>query len=437
MEALMIAVGLVFGIISTWLIAKYKYKSERGISPGELEDRYVSKELYERINQDIEDYKSELEGKENEIIELNKANSSNSQIIKNLNEKLVEHKKDVEDLQKKFKIEFENIANKLFEEKSEKFLQLNKNNLDIILNPLKEKIEEFKGKVTETYDKESRERISLKEQIKHLLELNKQVSDDANKLAKALKGESKTQGDWGEIQLELILEKAGLMKNIHYSTQVNFKDEEGLNKRPDYIIHLPDKKNLILDSKVSLTAYENYFNAESDEDRSRYLNEHILSISNHIKELSDKNYQNLFEINQPDYVMLFMPIEPALSLAVREDIEIFEKALDKNIVLVSPSTLLATLRTISYIWTQENQKKHVFEIANESGAMYDKFKNFVDDLIDVGRKLNSTKDSYELAMNKLTEGKGNLIKRAEKIKALGAKASKSLPENILNRSIEE
>jgi len=363
MEFLFISVGLVIGIVFTWIISKYKFRSEKGLSDQEIEEKYVRKELFERLSREIEEHKSEIENKENRIIELTGKNSSDEQKIKNLNERLEEHKKEVEEIQKRFQIEFENIANKLFEEKTEKFVQLNRNNLDIILNPLKEKIEEFKVKVSDTYDKESRERISLKEQVKHLLELNKKVSDDANKLANALKGESKTRGDWGEIQLEMILEKAGLIKNVHYTTQSTFKDEDGLLKRPDFIIYLPENKNIILDSKVSLTAYENYFNAETEEDKNRFLKEHVTSILTHIKELSSKNYQKIHEINQPDYVLLFMPIEPALALAVKEDIEIFEKALDQNIVLVSPSTLLATLRTISYIWIQENQKKYVLEIA--------------------------------------------------------------------------
>ena len=292
----------------------------------------------------------------------------------------------------------------------------------------------------ETYKEEVRERISLKEQLKHIVELNKQVSDDATKLTNALKGDKKLLGDWGEVQLEMILEKAGLEKDIHYQKQANYKDDSGNNQRPDYIVNMPENKNLILDSKVSLVAYEKYYNAEEDKDREPFLREYLGNLHRHIKELGDKNYPKLYGINPPDYVLMFFPIEPALSLALREDLSLFEKALEKNVVLVSTSTLLATLRTISFIWKQENQRNNVVEIARQSGALYEKFVGFMNDLVVVGNKIDDAKDNYSLAMNKLftSAKKGDtIIGRIEKIKELGADTNKSLPQNILDRLDKE
>ena len=278
---------------------------------------------------------------------------------------------------------------------------------------------------------------ALKQQLEGLKDLNQQMSKEAVNLANALKGDSKAQGDWGEIQLEIVLEKAGLSKDIHYSTQGGYRDEDGNLKKPDFIINLPDNKHLIVDSKVSLTAYEGYFSGEDDALKEISLKKHLQSIKKHIKELSEKQYTELYGINAPDYVLMFVPIEAALLLAFNENNKLYLEAFDKNVVLVSTSTLLATLSTVSSIWKQEDQKRNVIEIARQAGALYDKFVGLVTDLTSVGKKIDDAKKDYSTAMNKLVDGRGNLITSVEKIKKLGAKAKKSIPEQILLRSKEE
>ena len=339
-------------------------------------------------------------------------------------------------MQQKFTKEFENLANKILDEKSQKFTEQNKNQLDIILNPLKDKIRDFEQKVENVYKVESAERNSLKGEIKSLIELNKQISEEANNLVKALKGDPKKQGNWGELILEKILERSGLVKDEEYKMQVSTQNEQGSRIQPDAVIYLPDSKHIIVDSKVSLIAYEAMINAPDDESREQSLRDHILSVRNHIKGLSEKSYQSSADFTSPDFVLLFMPIESSFGIAVQADNELFNFAWDRKIVIVSPSTLLATLRTISSIWKQERQTRNAMEIARQGGALYDKFKNFVDDLIEVGKKMDGAKSSYSEAMNKLTTGNGNLIKKIEDIRKLGAKATKELPPSLIERAEE-
>jgi len=355
--------------------------------------------------------------------------------LKNSELKLVENKQELDKIQEKFTKEFENLANKILDEKSSKFTEQNKLNITSILNPLKEKIEGFEKKVSESQKESIGMHSALKEQLNSLKDLNIQMSKEAINLTKALKGDSKTQGDWGETQLEILLEKANLAKGIHFTTQGGYRDEEGRLKKPDFIINLPDNRHLIVDSKVSLTNYEAYFNEEDEKQKGDYLKKHIESIRKHIKELSDKKYESLYEINTPDYVLMFVPIEPAYLLALSNNNQLYLEALDKNVVLVSTSTLLATLSTVSSMWRQENQKKNVLEIANQAGRLYDQFVNLTDDLIKVGNQLKTVQGSYDTSMKKLT-GKGNLIKKVEKIKELGAKTSKIMNKNLLDRASE-
>ena len=355
--------------------------------------------------------------------------------LKNSELKLVENKKELDKIQEKFTKEFENLANKILDEKSSKFTEQNKLNITSILDPLKEKIEVFEKKVSESQKESIGMHSALKEQLNSLKNLNIQMSKEAINLTKALKGDSKTQGDWGETQLEILLEKANLAKDIHFTTQGGYRDEEGRLKKPDFIINLPDNRHLIVDSKVSLTNYEAYFNEEDEKQKGVYLKKHIESIRKHIKELSDKKYESLYEINSPDYVLMFVPIEPAYLLALSNNNQLYLEALDKNVVLVSTSTLLATLSTVSSMWRQENQKKNVLEIANQAGRLYDQFVNLTDDLIKVGNQLKTVQGSYDISMKKLT-GKGNLIKKVEKIKELGAKTSKIMNKNLLDRASE-
>jgi DNA recombination protein RmuC len=302
---------------------------------------------------------------------------------------------------------------------------------------LSEQIEKFKKKVEDTNEKGVERNAMLMQKIISLESLNNKLSQDALNLANALKGDSKTQGDWGESRLELLLEKSGLTNGVHFSTQAAYKDDEGKLKKPDFINNLPENKHLIIDSKVSLTAYVEYYNAEDEITEQQAIKRHLDSIKRHYMELSDKDYPNLYGINTPDHVLMFVPNEPALMLALNEDKNLYLNALEKNIVLVSASTLLATLSTVASIWKQEDQKRNALEIAKEGGLLYDKFEGFVQDLIKVGKSIKSSKDSYEDAMSKLTEGRGNIIKKIENLKDLGAKTKKSLPQNIIDRANQD
>ena len=334
-----------------------------------------------------------------------------------------------ENLKKEFKI----LANSILEENSEKFKKQNKDQIGSILEPLGEEIKKFKKKIEDNNIDFVERNTVLDQKIQSLNKLNEQLSKDANNLASALKGDSKTQGDWGEAQLEVLLEKSGLMKDVHYSTQGGYKDEEGNIKKPDFIVSLPENKHLIIDSKVSLTAYELFYNSEKD-DQKENLKNHIGSIRKHFKDLSSKNYTELYGINTPDQVFMYIPIEPALFLALQEDKNIFMDAYNKRVVLVSNTTLLSTLRVVSELWQFDDQKRNVLEIAKQSGLLYDKFEGFVSDLIKVGNNINSSQTSYQDAMNKLSEGKGNLVSKVENLKKLGAKTKKNLPQKLLDRS---
>lgn len=357
--------------------------------------------------------------------------------LKHARQRLEEQKAELSDLQKKFSENFQVLAQKILEEKSAKFTQTNKENIESLLKPLNEKIKDFQEKVQRTNTEGAERNSALIEQIKQLKELNHNLQSEANLLSKALRGESKSQGNWGEFQLERILNAAGLQENIHYRREENFKNEDNQNQRPDFFLDLPDGKHLILDSKVSLSAYLRYSEGEDEQKKAKALKEHMLSIHGHIDGLSKRNYQDLPGTNQPDYVMLFVANEPALMLALAEDSELFDKALQKNIVLVSTSTLLATLRTISYIWRQDAQNKNAEEIAKQAGMMYDKFHGFTEDLLSLGRQMDTARKSYDAAMNKLSEGKGNLVSRAERLKELGArKSAKQIDPRLLDQNDE-
>ena len=426
MEILYALIGLVTGLVFGWIIKLLISKNESG----RLEER--NKILQEENSQT----ENELSAERDKSYNLNSDLSSLKADYSNLQQKLEENKAEVEHLQEKFTKEFENLANKIFDEKTSKFSEQSKTNLQEILNPLKERITEFQNKVEET-NKDSISRTSaLREQLQSLKDINRQMSDDAQNLVKALKGDTKAQGDWGEIQLERILERSGLRKGEEYSVQESFTSEDGSRKRPDVIINLPEKKKIIIDSKVSLVDYERFVSAEEDQ-KNIHLKSFIGSVKKHIKELSEKEYQNLFENGSLDFVLMFIPIEPAFSMAIQFGDNLYVDAYDKNIIIVSPSTLLATLRTIANIWKQEHQNRNVLEIAKQSGALYDKFVGFVNDLIDVGNRMDHAKSSYEGAMKKLTEGRDNLVNKTERIRKLGVKTSKSLPQNIVDRAKEE
>ena len=351
----------------------------------------------------------------------------------NILEKLELQKSEIETLQKRLITEFENIANKILKERSDEFSAANHKNISEILNPLKEKIQSFEKKVDDTYDKELRDKISLREEVRKLAELNVKVSEDANNLTKALKGDVKKQGNWGEVILERVLERSGLTKGQEYEREEVVEGVDNKVQRPDVIIHLPDNKHIIIDSKVSLVAYERMMTAETDEAQFISLKEHLSSIRSHVKLLGEKNYQNALNINTPDFVLMFIPIESSFSVAVQGDPELFSYAWERKIVIVSPTTLLATLRTISSIWKQENQTKNAQEISRLSATLYDKFVGFVEDLQKIKTNIDRTSNAYDDAVRKLKDGSGNIIRTAEKIKELGIRTNKSLPSGFDNK----
>ena len=373
----------------------------------------------------------ELQNDKNQLIGLKSQLSAQNE---NLQKLLDSQKEEITKMQEVAKTEFQNLANKILEEKTLKFTEQNQQNLKNILNPLQEKITDFEKKVENTHKESIDYHAALRQQIIGLKDLNVQMSKETVNLTKALKGDSKIQGNWGELVLERVLEKSGLEKGREYEIQKSFVTEEGNRVQPDVVINLPDGKKMIVDSKVSLTAYEKYINEDEEEQKSAFLKEHVNSLKRHIEQLGNKNYQHLYEMESPDFVLLFIPIEPAFAIALNEDTQLYNKAFEKNIVIVTPSTLLATLRTIDSMWTNQKQQDNAIEIARQAGALYDKFEGFVTDLVKIGKKMDEAKSEYEGAMNKLVDGKGNLITSVQKLKIMGAKAKKSLPDPILNRA---
>jgi DNA recombination protein RmuC len=354
--------------------------------------------------------------------------------FENLWERHKEQKNEITELQEKFTKEFENLANKILEEKSAKFTEQNSENMKNILLPLQDKIHGFEQKVEQTHKESIDYHAALRQQIVGLSEMNAQMSKETLNLTKALKGDSKMQGNWGELVLERVLEKSGLEKGREYEVQQSFTNTEGARVFPDVVINLPDGKKMIVDSKVSLVAYEKWINEESEILKIGLLKEHVNSIKRHVEQLGNKNYHDLYQIESPDFVLLFIPIEPAFAIALNEDSTLYNRAFDRNIVIVTPSTLLATLRTIDSMWANQKQQENAFEIARQAGALYDKFEGFVIDLVRIGNKIKDSKTEYENAMSKLVDGRGNLISSVEKLKKMGAKAKKALPENILARA---
>ena len=384
------------------------------------------RESISKIELNREDIRSEKDLLSTELARQNTA-------FDNLQQQYDKREAEVELRQTQLRKDFELLATKILDEKSEKFTIQNKENIKNILSPLQEKIMVFEKKVDDTQKESISMHSQLKEQLLGLKDLNQQMTKEATNLTRALKGDSKMQGNWGELVLERVLEKSGLEKDREYFVQQSFTLPDGSRVLPDVVLNLPNNKKMIIDSKVSLVAYEHFVNAEEDE-RPLLLKSHIMSIRKHVDQLSEKNYQDLYDIESPDFVLLFIPIEPAFAIAINEDNSLYNKAFEKNIVIVTPSTLLATLRTIDTMWNNEKQQRNAIEIARQAGGLYDKFEGLMKDLVGIGKKIDASKSDYNSAMNKLFEGDGNLIRRVEKLKKMGAKAKKELPENILKRA---
>ena len=426
--------GLVLGAAGGWFMARFKFEADK---QKEQSTFLIEQEKNKNLSAQLEETKALLESERQKVLQLNNHLAATEADYRNLEEKLSERKKELDTIQTKFTAEFKNLANEILEKNSAKFTDLNKNSMSELLNPLKDKILTFEKKVEEAYDKELRDKISLREEVKKLYELNNRISEEANNLTRALKGDTRKQGDWGEVILETVLERSGLTKDREYRKQVITTNAGGDTIKPDYLVLLPDNRHIIIDSKVSLIAYENFVNIDEEATRAKYQKAHLDSMKNHVKVLSEKNYFSSLEFNTPDFVLMFVPIESSFSVALQADQELFNYAWERRIVIVSPTTLLATMRTVASMWKMDKQSQHAFQIAEESGKLYDKFKLFMDDMVKVGNQINSTRSTYEDAMRKLVTGRGNLVNQAEKIREMGAKNTKRIDEKITQRALEE
>lgn len=446
-----VAIGFLTGLVISYIVlsSKIKYKDE--ILKNQEEDIDALQGKNEALREEnlglqtlISGLEAQKENLSDELKSLKEVQDKYTQSVAQATELRVRLEEErsqnseklelLKNAEKEMTLQFSKLANDIFEQKSKVHAQQNTLQLDTILKPFKEQVASFGKKIEENYITETKERHLLKEQIIQLRSLNEKLSDDANNLTNALKGENKTQGNWGELILEKILENSGLREGHEYETQTAYRDENGKLFKPDVLIHLPDEKDIIVDSKVSLVAYERYMNAEDEQIRQKARKEHVLSVKAHIKGLSEKKYEELVGLRSLDFVLLFMPIESAYMLALEEDSNFFNETIKQNIMLVGPSTLLVTLRTIEYIWRNERQEQNAQEIAEKAASLYDKFVGFVDDMQGIGKQISKTQETYDLAMNKLSTGKGNLVKRTEDMQKLGLKTKKKIDAKLLEKA---
>lgn len=440
-----IIVALIVAIIFTafYFIRISKFKAEKLLLATELEKNHkmnlanyekeivVANERISQLGKQLQQVNDEMRILRNNYESVLNDKTQKSAENQYLKEKLSEQAKEFEKIHQQAVSTFENLANKILKKNTEDFSEVNHKKIQELILPLKEKIQLFEKKVDDTYEKGLKDQTDLKAELKKLHELNNRISDEANNLTRALKGDVKKQGNWGEIVLERILERSGLTEGQEFEREKVINNAEGKIIRPDVVVNLPDKKHIIIDSKVSLVAYERLVNAETAEERSKNIKEHLISIKTHVKELNMKHYSSSPQLNSPDFVLLFIPIESSFSIAVEEDQQLFNYSWENKVVIVSPSTLLATLRTIASIWQQENQTRNAIEIARQSGALYDKFVGFINDIEKIGKGIDSLNKTYDEANKKLHTGSGNLVRRVEKIKELGASTTKQIPDTFL------
>jgi DNA recombination protein RmuC len=438
-------VGLLIGVVAFWLVlrerissAVEKEKGESQVEIARLSERLAaSQEDANRLTREKDNLAAlrdqltaEQQRLSNQVAELTAnlesertQNGEKIEILKNAEEQLTNR--------------FKTLASEILEDKSKRFTELNQTNLKDLLEPLKVKITEFQGKVQEVYVQEGKDRSALAEQVKQLMSLNNQLSKDAHNLTSALKGQAKAQGNWGELILERVLEASGLRKGHEYDVQESHTRADGTRAQPDVVVHLPEDRHLIIDAKVSLTAYEEHANAETEHQRDTAMKRHLESVRTHIKGLSEKNYQQLYGLQSLDFVLMFIPVEPAFMLAISHDSDLWQDAWKKNVLLVSPSTLLFVVRTVAHLWRQEQQNRNAQDIASRGAELYDKLVCFVEDLDSLGSKLKQAQTAYDGAYNKFTGGRGNVIRQAEMLKGLGVKPTKQLPQNLIDSALDE
>ena len=429
-----VAAGAALGALGMWLWqrgAVQRLEELKGVEKQLATEHALVATLEERVRR-IPELEQELEGYQ----AVREENARLLQALSLERRQADEKLKLLAEAKEALAEQFQNLANRIFEEKGEKLVQQNVANLDSLLRPLGERLREFQVRVEETYDKESKQRFSLQNEIQKLVEVNARMSADALNLTNALKGDSRTQGAWGEVVLERILEASGLQKGREYDVQATFEAADGGKARPDLIIRLPEGKHLVIDSKVALTAYDAYCSADDDLTKKRELARHVESLRTHVKGLAEKNYQSLYDIRTPDFVLMFVPIEAAFSLAVRERQDLFEDAFQRGVMIVTSTTLLFSLRTIANIWRYEYQNRNAQELVRQCTALYDKFVGFVGDLEEIGKRLKAAQSSYDDAYGKLASGKGNLIRQVERIRELGLKPAKPLPGHLTELAVE-
>lgn len=429
MEILLLTIGLCFGAAAGWFAARFKFSADSSVLLIEQEKNKT------QFNQ-LGELKQLLEGERAKVITLNNNLAASEANYRNLQEKLQDQKKELESLNERLALQFKNLANEIFEDKSKKFTDQNKSNMFDLLKPLGEKISEFEKKVEETHKHNISQNSALREQLENLQKLNVQMTREAENLTRALKGDSKTQGAWGEFILESILEKSGLEKDREYFIQESITTAEG-RFRPDVIVRLPENRHVIIDSKVSLTAYNNFMNSNTDEEKVIALKAHLLSIRQHMKGLGDKNYQRNVSESSLDFIIMFIPIEPAYILAIQSDKNLYEDALGRRIVFVSPTLLIPSLQLIKSVWKQEQQNRNTAEIVRLATTLYEKFTGFTEDLLDVGNHIRKTQLAYEDSMKKLTDGSGNLVRSVEKFKKFGISPQKNINQKLVDRATEQ
>lgn len=435
MDVTALLLGLILGAgVGVLLALRWRHGRDRSFTEVLREEHQRTLEERDRLL-DLERHANRLHA--DQVLKLTTALATEQERGRGLDQQLERQRIELQELQSRLTKEFEHIADRLLLQRGKELQEQHQHKLGDIIKPLQERIVEFQQQVRDAYDKEGRERFALKGEILRLVEQNQRLSQEANDLTKALKGESQTQGAWGEMILERILEGAGLVKGQEYSMQESTTLSDGSRLRPDAVVMLPDDKHLIIDSKVSLLHYEQWAAATDEAVRARLLKQHVESLRSHAKGLGEKDYTKLYGVRSVDFVLLFVPVEPAFLLALRERPEIFQEAYDRQVVMVTHSTLMATLRTVHGIWKHERIARNHLAIAERAGALYEKFVGFTEDLGRIGKHVNDARDHYDKALAKLSEGPGNLVRQVEMLKELGARTNKSIHDKLLQRSLDE